>query len=307
MTAPSESFGQASPAPQASPSELAPAPQASPEVWWEFPLSIASQNMLMEYLSKKIVPQLDAKNKREFDNVMNSILTEDPRLRMFHFLRLKNVLRSSASLAGAAGAGEKRAGHRASEIVDYLKSAGLKTDRDLRVLDVGCGDGSITAEVAKMLGVSKENMVCTELDSVTPGKSESLTRVAVTQENPLPFENHSFDVVIASEVLHHVPDVTRMISEISRVTKKEGIVLVREHNLNLGKAYNMNIYDSAQYVDWIHVPYALAENAKRLENAKCLLPAQWDELFRSQGFRKAVVPRAKPTLALAFYSAYVKR
>lgn len=42
----------------------------------------------------------------------------------------------------------------------------------------------------------------------------------------LPFENDEFDAVVSSDVIEHLEDVERYISEIKRVVKKNGVIVI---------------------------------------------------------------------------------
>jgi len=84
-----------------------------------------------------------------------------------------------------------------------------------RLLEVGCGTGELAERIRDELGTD----VCA-ID-VSPRMVELTiargveARVADVQE--LPFEDGSFDCVVAAWVLYHVPDVHRGLEEIQRV------------------------------------------------------------------------------------------
>ncbi|NPE27139.1 class I SAM-dependent methyltransferase [Methanococcoides sp. SA1] len=50
----------------------------------------------------------------------------------------------------------------------------------------------------------------------------------------LPFENETFDLITCFGVLHHIPNVSHIISEFSRVLKKDGYLLLREPIVSMG-------------------------------------------------------------------------
>jgi 2-polyprenyl-3-methyl-5-hydroxy-6-metoxy-1,4-benzoquinol methylase len=53
----------------------------------------------------------------------------------------------------------------------------------------------------------------------------------------LPFADHSFDVVLCTEVLEHVPDPAVVVAELARVTKPGGRVIVSIPNeVNIDRA-----------------------------------------------------------------------
>jgi SAM-dependent methyltransferase len=99
-----------------------------------------------------------------------------------------------------------------------------------RVLDAGCGAGRHLSEAFRAKGV---NVVGVDLNRDDALKAHNTTRimrhagedgggaalVMVSDITRLPFNDASFDVVICSEVLEHIPEHTRAISEIVRVLK----------------------------------------------------------------------------------------
>lgn len=93
-----------------------------------------------------------------------------------------------------------------------------------QVLELGCGTGSMWANVA-----IPENCRIT-LTDLSPGMLETAkantvhlkARYAVCDAMSLPFESNIFDVVIANMMLYHVPDIAQALKEIRRVLKPEG-------------------------------------------------------------------------------------
>ena len=117
----------------------------------------------------------------------------------------------------------------AKRIFDRLDMTVFKTN----ALEVGCGGGILTEEIAKM------GFATTGIDPSEPSLSIARTHAKEnylkinyergTGEN-LPFPNDSFDVVFCCDVLEHVYDVPKVISEISRVLKSEGIFIYDTFN-----------------------------------------------------------------------------
>jgi ubiquinone/menaquinone biosynthesis C-methylase UbiE len=95
-----------------------------------------------------------------------------------------------------------------------------------RVLDVGCGEGRFCAELAAAgavpVGVEVAETALTRAREQHP----DLTFELVAQDGPLPFADGTFDCVWASEVLEHVADTARWLSEVRRVLRPRGGLLV---------------------------------------------------------------------------------
>jgi SAM-dependent methyltransferase len=107
--------------------------------------------------------------------------------------------------------------------------------RPRRVLDAGCGDGTISSLVAV------PELVCVDQSpaAVEAARSRGLdARVADVQE--LPFGDGEFDLVMCNNVLYHVRDRDRAIAELARVLRAGGrfvgIYSAADHHAELWEA-----------------------------------------------------------------------
>ena len=103
----------------------------------------------------------------------------------------------------------------------------------IRILDLGCGGGLLSEEFARM-GYTTTGIDPSEVSlktAITHAKENNLaiTYLKATGEN-IPFPSGSFDVVLCCDVLEHVYDLPKVISEISRVLKKDGIFIYDTFN-----------------------------------------------------------------------------
>jgi SAM-dependent methyltransferase len=94
------------------------------------------------------------------------------------------------------------------------------------VLDVGCGDGKITEEMAR---ICRGRVVGTDrdADALTAARAKS-GRAEYTEAEAcaLPFGRASFDLVTCHWLLLWLPDPARALKEMRRVLKPEGTLLV---------------------------------------------------------------------------------
>ncbi len=95
-----------------------------------------------------------------------------------------------------------------------------------RVLDLGSGAGDFTAEItragAKAVGVEVAEAAIARARSRHP---ELEFRLAALDE-PLPLRDGEFDVVWSSEVIEHVADTATWLSEVRRVLRPGGRLLL---------------------------------------------------------------------------------
>ena len=120
----------------------------------------------------------------------------------------------------------------AADSAAYLL-AHLRAGMDL--LDVGCGPASITADLAERVAPGRVVALdaaagALEAARATLRKRGLSEQVEVTSGDvmALPFEDASFDVVHAHQVLQHLADPVGALAEMRRVTRPGGIVAVRD-------------------------------------------------------------------------------
>ena len=120
----------------------------------------------------------------------------------------------------------------AADSAAYLL-AHLNAGMDL--LDVGCGPASITADLAERVAPGRVVALDAAAGALEAARKTLRERglseqVEVTSGDvmALPFEDASFDVVHAHQVLQHLADPVGALAEMRRVTRPGGIVAVRD-------------------------------------------------------------------------------
>ncbi|ADI05904.1 UbiE family methyltransferase [Streptomyces bingchenggensis BCW-1] len=104
----------------------------------------------------------------------------------------------------------------------------------MRILDIGCGPGTITADLAELvpqgevIGVDTAPDVLEQARSVAAERGVSNARFAVGDVHKLDYPDDSFCVVHAHQVLQHLGDPVAALREMRRVCKPGGIVAVRD-------------------------------------------------------------------------------
>lgn len=107
-----------------------------------------------------------------------------------------------------------------------------RLDGGQRLLDVGCGPGTITADLAERVGevVAIDSAAAAVAEARRFGADRGLTNVEyqVADVFALPFHDGSFDVVHAHQVLQHVADPVTALRELRRVCRPGGVVAARD-------------------------------------------------------------------------------
>lgn len=105
-----------------------------------------------------------------------------------------------------------------------------------RVLDVGCGEGRHSWEACKTAnclvyaldieigGLDKARYMFQDMDK--RGESRGRWILIKGDTVSLPFKDATFDKIICSEVLEHIPDDQQSIRELVRVLKDDGIIAI---------------------------------------------------------------------------------
>jgi 2-polyprenyl-3-methyl-5-hydroxy-6-metoxy-1,4-benzoquinol methylase len=98
------------------------------------------------------------------------------------------------------------------------------------VLDVGCGEGRFTSELAvagvRVVGIDVAEEPLRRARAAHPGVDVQL----VDAFEPWPLADASFDAVWAGEVIEHVADTAGWLSEVRRVLRPGGRLLVSTPN-----------------------------------------------------------------------------
>jgi ubiquinone/menaquinone biosynthesis C-methylase UbiE len=102
------------------------------------------------------------------------------------------------------------------------------------VLDAGCGLGRHLRQLARMpdlkiYGIDKSTWALQESCKSMDAQPDALSKdylVTIADINRLPFADASFDCIICSEVLEHIPDHKNAIRELDRILKPHGTLVV---------------------------------------------------------------------------------
>jgi ubiquinone/menaquinone biosynthesis C-methylase UbiE len=163
----------------------------------------------------------------------------------------------------------------------------------INIVDIGGGDGTILHSLCEKLNLKKENMFCVESKD---GWSEeyiqkySSIQYLVWDNIHLPFDLNSIDIFILMVSLHHMNEETilNVFDNLSKKIKKNGIVILKEHDCNTEHDHNL--------IHWEHHLYHLLNTPQEKRNQKDLIEYEntfvsnfkskmyFDELFHRNGF-----------------------
>ena len=118
-------------------------------------------------------------------------------------------------------------------IIDRIKEHNL-LNQSTKVLDVGCGAGFLSNELAKQgLQVTGVDLSEESLKIAAKHDSTKCVHYQTADAYKLPFGDSTFDVLTAMDFLEHVENPDQVIKEFSRVLKSNGIFIFHTFNRNI--------------------------------------------------------------------------
>jgi 2-polyprenyl-3-methyl-5-hydroxy-6-metoxy-1,4-benzoquinol methylase len=108
----------------------------------------------------------------------------------------------------------------------------LERNESARILDIGCGSGGFTRQIADSVGT--EHIFGLEIGrqtAVTASRVNKINVVMATAEKPLPFRSGSFDIVVSNQVLEHLSNTDNLIKEAYRILRNNGVCVLSTPNL----------------------------------------------------------------------------
>ncbi len=105
---------------------------------------------------------------------------------------------------------------------------------EARILDIGCGPGTITADLAalvpggRVVGIDRAAGVLDEARAEAGRRGLAGLTFEVGDVYQLAFADDSFDVVHAHQVLQHLTDPVAALTEMRRVCRPGGLIAVRD-------------------------------------------------------------------------------
>jgi len=176
--------------------------------------------------------------------------------------------------------------HRNNICYDYpatLKKIESVFDFDapkLKILDLGCGDGRLSAELVK----KGHEVWGTDVfpDGIEEAKKKGINAIKADIEARLPFCDSEFDLVLILDTLEHIYDEEGVIWEAYRVLKKDGKVIISYPN-QFDLRNRLNMLFGGGIIHWSHRKYENV-HAWKYGHIRFLLYKELEELLKICGF-----------------------
>lgn len=138
------------------------------------------------------------------------------------------------------------------------------------LLDVGCGDGALASELSRrgaaVTGLDADPAMITAARRRAEAEAVQLQFVEGRAES-LPFEDATFDLILAVTVLCFVHDAERAVKEMARVLKPGGYLIIGELGRSSLWAMHRRVRGWLGNVTWRAAKFRAASEPRRLAQA----------------------------------------
>jgi ubiquinone/menaquinone biosynthesis C-methylase UbiE len=146
----------------------------------------------------------------------------------------------------------------------------------VQILDVGTGTAQIPIAMCKRnIGLKitaidlAESMLTLGNKNIQTARLEDSITLVQVDSKKMPYPDESFDQVISNSIIHHIPNPLECFKEMIRVTKKDGLLFIRDllrpfSLVELQNIVNLHAVDATPkqkqlFTDSLHASLSLAE------------------------------------------------
>lgn len=185
--------------------------------------------------------------------------------------------------------GNGRALHLVKMTLDCLPPVTQRTKEINTLLDYGCAEGAITAQLCRELNLKTSHAFGADVRNLEPDGFTFLQLPAEGDHAPQPrailprIQNSAIDLITCAMVLHHVKFASEAVAELRRIIHPDGHLIVREHHCTtpvMGAFLDIThgLYSLA-WSDPIEWPAFLDEYVASYRSRE-----QWNALLEAEGF-----------------------
>lgn len=146
----------------------------------------------------------------------------------------------------------------------------------VQILDVGTGTAQIPIAMCKRNSGLKitaidlaESMLTLGNKNIQTARLEDSITLVQIDSKKMPYPDESFDQVVSNSIIHHIPNPLECFKEMIRVTKKDGLLFIRDllrpfSLIELQNIVNLHAGDATPkqkqlFTDSLHASLSLAE------------------------------------------------
>jgi ubiquinone/menaquinone biosynthesis C-methylase UbiE len=176
-----------------------------------------------------------------------------------------------------------------------------------RALDLGTGPGQIVIKLARRLllwkftGVDRSQAMIAEARrnlAVAGAPLAGRVDFQVADGTSLPFPDHTFDLVMCNSVLHHLAEPQKLLSEMARLAKPGGAILLRDLRRPGRLSYPLHVWWHGRhyfgtmrklFCDSVRSAYTVEELEKMLAASRLSGARVFEHRSTHLGIERAVV------------------
>lgn len=170
-------------------------------------------------------------------------------------------------------------------IVEPMLKMLEEENKSLRILDVGCGDGTVSELLIKkgneVWGIDKNT------DTLKEAEKRGIKVFESDLEQNFPFESEFFDAIWCLRVFEHVYYTDRFLKECNRVSKTEGVLIITAQNI-VSLVNRIRILFGF-YPLWVapseNYPWERAEHPRFADHVRCFTKSTLEEVIKRTGFK----------------------
>ncbi len=153
------------------------------------------------------------------------------------------------------------------------------------VLDIGCSEGGISSFLVD--GKRKIYGIDISAEKIDKASAKGIIVKAGDVSKGLPYDDNSFDIVLAAEIIEHLIDTDYFLEEIYRVLKENGKLVITTPNLaNLENRLRLLIGRYPIFVDYT----SRGDNHLRVYTARALIKQLKEKGFKIEYYTGSFLP-----------------
>lgn len=126
-------------------------------------------------------------------------------------------------------------------VQDLVSDSGLAGRKKVKAIEIGCGEGFSTQKLRKLLPSNVELMASEFVDELVPKAAKRNPSVKIIQESVYETKHadQTFDLIFLLEVLEHLDYPQQALTELARILKPDGYLVLGVPREPLWRGLNM--------------------------------------------------------------------
>ena len=102
----------------------------------------------------------------------------------------------------------------------------MRGDREIKILDAGCGEGHLLEKISERGYNNLFGVDVTDVALESAAKRVPKAELSLQDISKFSFEDKSFDIVVCTEVIEHVENYNEVLTELKRILKDDGLLIL---------------------------------------------------------------------------------